>query len=136
VHFAIVSGNLHLLRCVLQATNGLLHAPDADGWTPLHYAARGTYYRHSDLVDQDMREQRKHEFVVSPLKLANYHGAKQETLHLLTPNNNVNNDTMAWDQISHQSKKAFDAWPYIYCDGCLFVSPILFLCVSNKDTHA
>jgi hypothetical protein len=104
-----------------------------------------------------MREQRKHEFVVflidqgadicaltvgpdgkqsSPLKLANYHGAKQETLHLLTPNNNVNNDTMAWDQISHQSKKAFDAWPYIYCDGCLFVSPILFLCVSNKDTHA
>jgi ankyrin repeat protein len=157
VHFAIVSGNLHLLRCVLQATNGLLHAPDADGWTPLHYAARGTYYRHSDLVDQDMREQRKHEFVVflidqgadicaltvgpdgkqsSPLKLANYHGAKQETLHLLTPNNNVNNDTMAWDQISHQSKKAFDAWPYIYCDGCLYVSPMLFLCVSNKDTYA
>ncbi|CAN9469157.1 unnamed protein product [Alternaria alternata] len=141
VHFAIVSGNLHLLRCVLQATNGLLHAPDADGWTPLHYAARGTYHRFSDLVDQDMREQRKHEFVVflidqgadicaltvgpdgkqsSPLKLANYHGAKQETLHLLTPHNNVNNDAMAWDQISHQSKKAFDAWPTIYCDGCLY----------------
>ncbi|CAN9409540.1 unnamed protein product [Alternaria sp. RS040] len=141
VHFAIVSGNLDLLRCVLQATNGLLHAPDADGWTPLHYAARGTYYRHSDLVDQDMREQRKHEFVVflidqgadicaltvgpdgkqsSPLKLANYHGAKQKTLHLLTPHNNVNNDAMVWDQISHQSKKAFDAWPTIYCDGCLY----------------
>jgi ankyrin repeat protein len=157
VHFAIVSGNLHLLRCVLQATNGLLHAPDADGWTPLHYAARGTYHRFSDLVDQDMREQRKHEFVVflidqgadicaltvgpdgkqsSPLKLANYHGAKQETLHLLTPHNNVNNDAMAWDQISHQSKKAFDAWPTIYCDGCLYVSPILFFFVSNKDTHA
>ena len=157
VHFAIVSGNLHLLRCVLQATNGLLHAPDADGWTPLHYAARGTYYCHSDLVDQDMREQRKHEFVVflidqgadicaltvgpdgkqsSPLKLANYHGAKQETLHLLTPDNNVNNNAMAWDQISHQSKKAFDAWPTIYCDACLYVSPILFFFVSNKDTHA
>ncbi|CAN9398621.1 unnamed protein product [Alternaria alternata] len=140
VHFAIVSGNLHLLRCVLQDTNGLLHAPDADGWTPLHYAARGTYHRFSNLVDQDMREQRKHEFVVflidqgadicaltvgpdgkqsSPLKLANYHGAKQETLHLLTPHNNVNNDVMAWGQISHQSKKAYDAWPYCYCDGCL-----------------
>ncbi|CAI9637878.1 unnamed protein product [Alternaria burnsii] len=150
VHFAIVSGNLDLLRCVLQATNGLLHAPDADGWTPLHYAARGTYYRHSDLVDQDMREQRKHEFVVflidqgadicaltvgpdgkqsSPLKLANYHGAKQETLHLLTPHNNVNNDAMIWDQISHQSKKAFDAWPTIYCDGCLYkVSGFRYKC--------
>lgn len=150
VHFAVVSGNLDLLHCVLQATDSLLHEPDADGWTPLHYAARGTYHRFSDLVDQDMREQRKHEFVAflidqgadicaltvgpdgkqsSPLKLANYHGAKQETLHLLTPQNNVNNNSMAWDQISHQSKKAFDIWPYCYCDGCLYkVSGFRYKC--------
>ncbi|EUC39595.1 hypothetical protein COCMIDRAFT_55355, partial [Bipolaris oryzae ATCC 44560] len=47
VHFAIVSGNMDLLLCVLQATTGLLHQPDADGWTPLHYAA--TFHNLSNL---------------------------------------------------------------------------------------
>lgn len=141
VHFAIVSGRLNLLQCVLQATDGLLDVADDDGWTPLHYAARGTYHRFADLYGTEQQDERKHEIVAflieqgadvwalssgpdgkqwSPLKLANYHGAKQETLDLLAPTIKTSAEGKAWDEEFHKSKKAFDQTEF--CDACLFVS--------------
>jgi ankyrin repeat protein len=142
VHFAIVSGRLDLLQCVLQSTDGLLDVADDDGWTPLHYAARGTYHRFANLDGIEEQNERKHEFVAflidehdadvwalssgpdgkqwSPLKLANYHGAKQKTLDLLTPTTKMSADGTAWNEDFHKSKKAFGQ--DVGCDACCFVS--------------
>ncbi|GME36254.1 uncharacterized protein LTHEOB_4669 [Neofusicoccum parvum] len=110
------------------ATDGLLDVADDDGWAPLNYAARGTYHRFADLYGTEQQDERKHEVVAflieqgadvwalsrgpdgkqwSPLKLANYHGAKQETLDLLTPKIKTSAEGKAWDEEFHKSEKAF-----------------------------
>ncbi|KAF4546017.1 uncharacterized protein LTHEOB_4669 [Lasiodiplodia theobromae] len=139
VHFAIVSGRLDVLQCVLAATDGLLDVADDDGWTPLHYAARGTYHRFAAWEDGDGgRDDQKHEMVAwlveqggadvwavssegkrwSPLKLANYHGAKKETLELLTPRIKTSAEGRVWVEEEHASKRAFEGSQF--CDACLF----------------
>lgn len=145
VHFAVVSGRLDVLQCVLQATDGLLDVADDDGWTPLHYAARGTYHRFAAWEDGDVgREEQKHGIVAwlvgelgedalwavssgpegkkgwSPLRLANYHGAKKETLELLTPRIKTSAEGRVWVEEEHRSKRAFEGSQY--CDACLYVS--------------
>ncbi|KAK0622183.1 Delta-latroinsectotoxin-Lt1a [Lasiodiplodia hormozganensis] len=138
VHFAVVSGRLDVLQCVLAATDGLSDVADDDGWTPLHYAARGTYHQFAACGADVGRDDRKHEIVAflveqqgadvwalssdekrwSPLKLANYHGAKPETLELLTPRIKTSAEGRVWVEEEHKSKRAFEGSQF--CDACLF----------------
>lgn len=146
VHCAVVSSRLDILQCVLQATDGLLDMADDDGWTPLHYAARGTDHRYSTLYNTEDKNERKHEIVTflvdegadvwslsngpdgkqwSPLKLANYHGAKQETLELLTPKIKTSAKGEPWDDELHKSQKGFEQRQF--CDACFAVSISILL---------
>ncbi|EOD51654.1 putative ankyrin repeat protein [Neofusicoccum parvum UCRNP2] len=112
IHFAAVgqgTANFEALR----DANADLYASDKAGRTVVHCAI------------QDERKHEVVEFLIeqgadvwalsrgpdgkqwSPLKLANYHGAKQETLDLLTPKIKTSAEGKAWDEEFHKSEKAF-----------------------------
>lgn len=137
LHVAVQSGSAVLVERVLQVTDDLLNAADVHGWTPLHYAARGCHGigapvpssatwskeviqllldKGSDLWSASNGVEREW----PPLKLARYHGAPQDVLDLLTPEEKTGKDGKQWDEKEHSSMKAFKT--SVYCDCCLFVS--------------
>lgn len=54
LHCAVQGGNIDLVKYVLRVTKSLLDATDDDGWTPLHYAARGC-----DVLGRERRIERR-----------------------------------------------------------------------------
>ncbi|KAK7530751.1 ankyrin repeat-containing domain protein [Phyllosticta citribraziliensis] len=133
LHYAVQSGDVDLVRCVIEATDGLLHNADAHGWTPLLFAARGSQNirpssskaRWSVEVIELLLDKgadpcvvgRGHEGDWSPLKLARYHGAPEEIQKLLTPGEE-SKAAKNWDEDEHRSRKA--ARHFAYCSCCLF----------------
>ncbi|KAG9237406.1 ankyrin repeat-containing domain protein [Amylocarpus encephaloides] len=140
LHYAVVSGRADLVKLVLDRTEGALgpevvNHPDIDGWTPLMWALRicGLWgavtegqnevielliSRGADLwsrgegLDRDW----------TPLKIARYYGASDETQELLTPKSDERcKDGESWDAKSHASKKA-NVHTNAYCNCCLLVS--------------
>jgi hypothetical protein len=126
-----------LVKLILSRAEGLINAPDNDGWTPLLWACRpcgrwGTpstpeaavikllithgadLWARGQGYDQDW----------SPLKLARYHGASTKVLRLLVPEKqrrvNEKGEGDIWDPEFHKSRRA--QVEDLFCAACFFVS--------------
>lgn len=136
LHFAVASGSADLVELVLSRTRGKtsINEPDEDGWTPLMWACRpcdewGTpaQVQHSIVkllldrgADPSVRGRTWDDERWSPLKVARYHGASDEVVHLLKKAMRHGREKEEKEDF-HASKKGV-RYPSAYCDMCLFVS--------------
>lgn len=134
LHYAVMSGQVELVRRVLDLSVGLVNEPDCDKWTPILWAARkcGRWVTANDELPEVI------ELLVSagadlwvrgeglngewsPLKVARYYGAEGKIVELLTPKSKQRSSDESWEDYFHLSKKAVRRHN-VYCDSCLLVS--------------
>lgn len=139
LHIATQSGSYDLVKHVLDINPYLLNVQDNDGWTPLHYAARGIYYfnvSRTDCPDPDEEivnlllynnvhagEDIKvygHEELWSVLKLARFHGASARIRRILKLFL-IEQRGDTWNPLAHVTRKALDNRTS-FCDHCFIVS--------------
>ncbi|RYP17553.1 hypothetical protein DL765_004442 [Monosporascus sp. GIB2] len=135
VSWAAQGGRIDILSDLLQLSgNGAINEPDADGWTPLCWAARGVgtqyhsaeggqYEMIKELLDRGADRSVKSRVQgkeYTPAGIARYHGCGNDIMELLTPDKGVgqppNGDGMP--TFANNERLRYDG---AYCDFCLFV---------------
>ncbi|KAI8713704.1 hypothetical protein NCS52_01215700 [Fusarium sp. LHS14.1] len=134
LHFAVASGSTDLVELLLSRTRGKvsINEPDEDGWTPLLWACRpcdkwGTpaqvqYSIVKLLLDRGadplVRGRTWDDKQWSPLKMARYHGATEEVVHLLKKASRHGREKGEKEDF-HASKKGVRLRS-AFCDMCLW----------------
>ncbi|RYO88272.1 hypothetical protein DL766_003716 [Monosporascus sp. MC13-8B] len=134
VSWAAQGGKIDILSDLLQLSGaGAINEPDADGWTPLCWAARGVgtsfksagggqYEMIKELLDRGADRSVKSRVQgkeYTPAGIARYHGCGNDVMELLTPDKGVgqppNGDGMPSFANNERLRDAD-----VYCDFCLF----------------
>ena len=138
LHFAVASGQLDVVRHVLEQDKGLVHQRDIDGWTPLLWAIRSCRSWNREPIEQVAIIRELLECGASrairgesldgdwtPSRLAKYQGLDGETISRVTPSEEEieeSGEKALWQRDSQLEEIEVAKYQDDYCSVCLVVS--------------